>query len=171
MRSSRLRRSAQTCAAVGQRFGRGPALDTHQARIGSTSEGKTLRLVVDVRMAMTVAHAIRPQATHWPPIRQLMSSRSTYSHPCTCRAKNAVLEQTQAWFDAYASDIGYDVQDLHVDGDLGFCSFLYHVSGTIVAGGDVNMWVQATLCSHARRICRHRLGAVHASRPGRPSRC
>src|SRR6478672_11463627 len=72
--------------------------------------------------------------------------------PLHMQGKDAVLEQTQAWFDAYESDIGYDVQDLHVDvdGDLGFCSFLYHVSGTLVAGGNVNMWVRATLC--CRRV-------------------
>lgn len=68
--------------------------------------------------------------------------------PLHSRGAAAVAEQTQAWFDAYAGDIGYDVHDLYVDaaGDLGFCSFLYHVSGTLTAGGDVDMWVRATLC-------------------------
>jgi uncharacterized protein (TIGR02246 family) len=72
--------------------------------------------------------------------------------PLHMQGKDAVLKQTQAWFDLYASDIGYDIQDLHVDvdGDLGFCSFLYHVSGTLVAGGVVDMWVRATLC--CRRV-------------------
>jgi hypothetical protein len=42
---------------------------------------------------------------------------------------------------------GYEVSDLNVtvDGDMGFCSFLYHVTGTLKAGGDVDMWVRATL--------------------------
>lgn len=68
--------------------------------------------------------------------------------PLHSRGSAAVREKTQAWFDAYASDIGYEVSDLHVtaDGDVGFCSFLYHVSGTLLAGGDVDMWVRATLC-------------------------
>jgi ketosteroid isomerase-like protein len=35
-------------------------------------------------------------------------------------------------------------------GDVGFCSFLYHVSGTLAVGGEVDMWVRATLC--CRRI-------------------
>jgi uncharacterized protein (TIGR02246 family) len=66
--------------------------------------------------------------------------------------KEALIEQTKAWFSAYSSDIGYEVEQLHVDadGDLGFCSFLYHVSGTLAAGGDVDMWVRATLC--CRRV-------------------
>jgi uncharacterized protein (TIGR02246 family) len=72
--------------------------------------------------------------------------------PLRARGSAAVLEQAQAWFDGYASDIGYEVSDLHVtaDGDIGFCSFLYHVSGTLTAGDQVDMWVRATLC--CRRI-------------------
>ena len=72
--------------------------------------------------------------------------------PLHILGKEAIIQQTQAWFDGYASDIGYEVHDLHVDadGDLGFCSFLYHVSGTLAGGGDVDMWVRATLC--CRRV-------------------
>lgn len=72
--------------------------------------------------------------------------------PLQIQGKDAIVEQTQAWFDAYAGDIGYEVRDLHVDadGDVGFCSFLYRVSGTLGGGGDVDMWVRATLC--CRRV-------------------
>ena len=68
--------------------------------------------------------------------------------PLHSRGSAAVADQTQAWFDAYASDIGYEVRELHVtsDGELGFCSFLYHVSGALTNGGEVDMWVRATLC-------------------------
>jgi uncharacterized protein (TIGR02246 family) len=68
--------------------------------------------------------------------------------PLHSRGSAGVADQTEAWFDAYASDIGYEVRELHVtsDGDLGFCSFLYHVSGMLAAGGEVDMWVRATLC-------------------------
>ncbi|GAA4969514.1 YybH family protein [Actinoplanes utahensis] len=67
--------------------------------------------------------------------------------PLHGRGNEAVEEATRAWFDAYASVIGYEVRDLHVtvDGDVGFCSFLYHVSGTLKIGGEVDMWVRATL--------------------------
>lgn len=67
--------------------------------------------------------------------------------PLYSRGNAAVAEKTRAWFDGYAGDIGYEVHDLRVtaDGDVGFCSFLYHVSGTLAAGGDVDMWVRATL--------------------------
>lgn len=67
--------------------------------------------------------------------------------PLYSRGSAATAARTRAWFDAYASDIGYEVRDLHVtgDGDVGFCSFLYRVSGTLVGGGEVDMWVRATL--------------------------
>jgi uncharacterized protein (TIGR02246 family) len=68
--------------------------------------------------------------------------------PLQSRGSAAVADQTQRWFDGYATEIGYEVRDLHVtaDGDVGFCSFLYHVSGTLAAGDEVDMWVRATLC-------------------------
>jgi len=67
--------------------------------------------------------------------------------PLHQRGRTAVVEQMQAWFGAYASDIGYEVRDLYVttESDLGFCSFVYHVSGTLASGGDVDMWVRTTL--------------------------
>lgn len=72
--------------------------------------------------------------------------------PLHTRGRATDAARTQEWFDAYATDIGYEVHDLHVTaaGDLGFCSFLYHVTGTLAAGGEVDMWVRATLC--CRRI-------------------
>lgn len=56
--------------------------------------------------------------------------------PLHSRGSAAIADQTRAWFDLYACDIGYEVHDLDVtaDGDVGFCSFLYHVSGTLNAG-------------------------------------
>lgn len=67
--------------------------------------------------------------------------------PLSSRGSAAVADKTQAWFDGYAGDIGYDVRDLHVhaDGDVGFCSFLYHVTGTLTSGAEIDMWVRATL--------------------------
>ena len=67
--------------------------------------------------------------------------------PLHTRGSDAVQAKTQAWFDAYDGDIGYEVQDLQVTArdDVGFCSFLYHVSGALASGGKVDMWVRATL--------------------------
>jgi ketosteroid isomerase-like protein len=67
--------------------------------------------------------------------------------PLHARGSDVVEAKTQAWFDAYAGDIGSEVQDLQVTAhdDVGFCSFLYRVSGTLASGGKVDMWVRATL--------------------------
>jgi uncharacterized protein (TIGR02246 family) len=67
---------------------------------------------------------------------------------------DAVGEQLSAWFDGYREGPGYEVRDLYVDadGDLGYCSFLYHVTGVLEDGPEVDMWVRATL------VCRRQDG-------------
>ena len=67
--------------------------------------------------------------------------------PLQLRGGEAIAEQTRSWFDSYEGDIGYEVRDLQVaaDGDVGYCSFVYHVSGTLRDGNEVSMWVRATL--------------------------
>ena len=72
--------------------------------------------------------------------------------PLNSQGSAAVAEHMRQWFDGYDGDIGYDVHQLHVtaENDLGFCSFLYNVSGTLKTGDVVDMWVRATLC--CRRI-------------------
>ena len=64
------------------------------------------------------------------------------------RGADAVRERAQNWFAAYQGPIGYEVRDLNVtaDADVAFCTYLYHVSGMLKAGGTVNMWVRATVC-------------------------
>lgn len=68
--------------------------------------------------------------------------------PLLRRGPGPVIEKTQQWFDGYRSAIGYRVDELDVvaDGDLGFCSFVYNVQGTLQSGAEVDMWVRATLC-------------------------
>lgn len=67
--------------------------------------------------------------------------------PLNARGKGAVVERTQAWFDGYPDGIGYDVEQLEVTAsdDVGFCSFVYHVTGTLASGDEISMWVRATL--------------------------
>jgi ketosteroid isomerase-like protein len=97
--------------------------------------------------------------------------------PLQRRGSAAISERTQAWFDSYASDIGYEVHDLQVtvDGDVGFCSFLYHVTGTLEDGTEVSMWVRATLAASNRPTLAHhprsRVRAIRScdrSSPHRP---
>jgi len=102
-----------------------------------------LRAVVDERVAAVAAKDPTPLAARQHPDIVAFNVLP----PLHTRGNAAVEEATRAWFDAYASEIGYEVRDLQVtsDGDVGFCSFLYHVTGTLKAGGEVDMWVRATL--------------------------
>ena len=90
--------------------------------------------------------------------------------PLTSRGSHATTEHLQAWFDGYDGPIDYSAHDVQVsaEGELGFCSFLYHVGGTLKTGGVVNMWVRATLC--CRRIDgRWRIVHDHESVPFDPA--
>jgi len=72
--------------------------------------------------------------------------------PLNTHGSATVAEHMREWFDGYDGDIGYDVHQLHVsaENDLGFCSFLYNVSGTLKTGDVIDMWVRATSC--CRRV-------------------
>jgi uncharacterized protein (TIGR02246 family) len=102
-----------------------------------------LRAIVDERVAAVAAKDPEPLAVRQHPDIVMFNVLP----PLRSRGNAAVEDATSAWFDAYASDIGYEVRDLRVtvDGDVGFCSFLYHVTGVLKAGGEVDMWVRATL--------------------------
>ncbi|WP_147917657.1 YybH family protein [Ruania zhangjianzhongii] len=90
--------------------------------------------------------------------------------PLSSRGSHATAGHLQQWFDGYRGRIDYTVRDLqvHAQSDLGFCSFLYHVGGTLTTGEAVNMWVRATLC--CRRIDgRWRIVHDHESVPFDPA--
>lgn len=90
--------------------------------------------------------------------------------PLNSRGSQATLEHLQAWFDGYDGPIDYSAHDVQVtaQGDLGFCSYLYHVAGTLKTGAQVDMWVRATLC--CRRIDgRWRIVHDHESVPFDPA--
>jgi len=62
------------------------------------------------------------------------------------------------------------VRDVHVSAndELAFCSFLYHVGGTLKTGAPVSMWVRATLCCR-RMAGRWRIVHDHESVPFDPA--
>lgn len=109
----------------------------------TTTAEQELRDLVDARVAavhakdrasLTAAHAADVVAFNVLPPLQL-------------HGPDEIDAQTEQWFAGYPGPIGYDVHELqvHADGDVGFCSFLYHVTGTLASGDDVDMWVRATL--------------------------
>jgi ketosteroid isomerase-like protein len=90
--------------------------------------------------------------------------------PARTRGVGATAEALQAWFDGYAEGPGYWVHDLQVeaDGDLGYCAFSYHVTGTLRSGDEVDMWVRATLVLR-RHDGTWRVVHAHESVPFDPS--
>jgi len=67
--------------------------------------------------------------------------------PLQLSGRDEVIAQTNAWFAGYPDGIGYEVHDVRAsaNGDVGFVSFLYHVSGVMTDGTEVDMWVRASL--------------------------
>ncbi len=114
----------------------------------TTDSQQALRDLVAERIAAVRAKDPAPLAARQAPDIVLFN----VVPPLRIHGKDGVVAQTRAWFDAYESEIGYDVTELHAEaaGDLGFCSFLYHVSGTMAEGAEIDMWVRATLC--CRRV-------------------
>ena len=55
--------------------------------------------------------------------------------------------RAEKWLSSYQSPIGYEVRDLSITTDetVAFCHYLYRVSGTLKDGGEVDMWVRATV--------------------------
>lgn len=59
-----------------------------------------------------------------------------------------VRQRAEKWLSSYETEIGYEVRDLEITSgeSVAFCKYLYHVSGTLKTGGEVDMWVRATVC-------------------------
>jgi ketosteroid isomerase-like protein len=75
-------------------------------------------------------------------------------------------KRAEEWFSSFQGPIGYEIRDLSITAgdDLAFCHFLYRVSGTTRGGGEIDMWVRATVCF--RKIDRHwKIAHEHSSVP------
>jgi len=59
----------------------------------------------------------------------------------------AIRARLQEWFGWYDGPIGYEVRDLCIAAgdDIAFAHFLYHVTGTMTKGNEVDMWVRTTM--------------------------
>ncbi|MET0621794.1 MAG: nuclear transport factor 2 family protein [Pyrinomonadaceae bacterium] len=60
----------------------------------------------------------------------------------------AVRERAGQWLSWYEGPVGYEVRDLSVTAgdEAAFCHYLYHVTGTMTNGREVDMWVRSTVC-------------------------
>ena len=69
-------------------------------------------------------------------------------NPLQYTGLDKVRERAEKWLSSYQGSIGYEIRDLGIttSADVAFCHCLYRVSGTLRAGGEVNMWARATIC-------------------------
>ena len=68
--------------------------------------------------------------------------------PLQYTGSDTVRQRAEQWLTSYQSSIGYEVRSLDItaSADVAFCHYLYRVSGTLLDGGKVDMWVRATVC-------------------------
>jgi ketosteroid isomerase-like protein len=61
---------------------------------------------------------------------------------------DALRERAEEWFSSFKGPIGYEIRDLSITtGDeVAFCHSLNRISGTKTDGGEIDMWVRATIC-------------------------
>ena len=59
-----------------------------------------------------------------------------------------IRRRTEEWFSSFQGPIGYELRDLSITaGDgVAFSHSLFRVSGTLIHGGRVDMWVRSTGC-------------------------
>jgi ketosteroid isomerase-like protein len=96
----------------------------------------------------------RIKAVHDKDINALLSNHAPdilsfdVINPLQHVGADMVRERAEKWFSSFQSSIGYEVQDLSITtGEtVAFCHYLYRVSGTLIDGGNVEMWVRATVC-------------------------
>ncbi|MGW4206993.1 YybH family protein [Lentzea sp. NPDC004789] len=108
-----------------------------------TNAAQELRDLVDERVRAVHSKDLAPLAA------QLADDVVAFNvlPPLQLHGAAEVIEQTKAWFAAYPGPIGYEVEQFaaHASGDVGFCSFVYHVTGELADGNQVDMWVRASL--------------------------
>jgi ketosteroid isomerase-like protein len=96
----------------------------------------------------------RLKALHDKDINALLSNHAPdilsfdVINPLQYVGADTVRERAEKWFSSFQSSIGYEIRDLSITiGEtVAFCHYLYHVSGTLIDGGNVEMWVRATVC-------------------------
>ena len=61
---------------------------------------------------------------------------------------DAIRKRLEEWFASFQGSIGYEISDLSIAAgeSVAFCHFLFRVSGALLDGGKVGMWVRATVC-------------------------
>ena len=105
-----------------------------------------IRELIDSRLRAVAAKDVDAVASEYGPDLVMFNLGPPLQH------LGVDTEGIEAWFAAYRGATGCEVRDLRIVGDdrIGFCHYLYRITGTLKAGPRVHMWVRATLCLEKR---------------------
>jgi ketosteroid isomerase-like protein len=80
-----------------------------------------------------------------------------------------VRQRTDEWLSLYEGPVNVDISDLQIEasGDVAFGHYLYRVTGTLMDGKKVDMWVRATGC-YRKKDGKWKLVHEHQSVPFDP---
>jgi ketosteroid isomerase-like protein len=109
-----------------------------------TNDEARLRALVEERVRAVRAKDIDALMSHHAPDVLMFDALN----PLQYVGADAVRERAVQWFSWYQGGIGYEVRDLSITASetAAFCHYLYHVSGTMTNGREVQMWVRSTVC-------------------------
>ena len=110
---------------------------------GATDEADIRRIIEERVEAVREKQLVELLSHHAPDVLSF-----DVLDPLQNTGSNEIRGRAEKWLSAYQGPIGYEVRDLSVtSGDtVAFCHYLYRVSGTLKDGGEVDMWVRATIC-------------------------
>jgi ketosteroid isomerase-like protein len=117
--------------------------ETQSVKEEGTDEA-AIRTIIDERV----------KAVHDKDINALLSNHTPnivsfdVINPLQYVGADTVRKRIEKWFSSFQSSIGYEVRDLNITTGktVAFCHYLYRVSGTLIEGAKVEMWVRATVC-------------------------
>ena len=110
----------------------------------SAADERSIRGIIEERVAAIGEKDVDKLLTHHAP--DVLSF--DVLDPLQNAGSDAIRRRAERWLSSYEEAPGYEVRDLNVTAGetVAFCRYLYRVSGTLKAGGVVDMWVRATVC-------------------------
>ena len=110
----------------------------------SAADERSIRGIIEERVAAIGERDVEKLLTHHAP--DVVSF--DVLDPLQNAGSDTIRRRAGRWLSSYEGAPGYEVRDLNVTAGetVAFCRYLYRVSGTLKAGGEVDMWVRATVC-------------------------
>ena len=110
----------------------------------SAADERSIRGIIEERVAAISEQDVEKLLTHHAPDVLSFDVLDPLQHA----GSDTIRRRAERWLSSYEGPPGYEVRDLNVTAGetVAFCRYLYRVTGTLKAGGTVDMWVRATVC-------------------------